>query len=141
MKDTSHQANLGGVQNRGSLYAVAAAHSKEAIKTLYDLMKNSNNEGIRLGAAKALLNKALPDLKSSEMHEEVNNDPPELADTIKRLRRGYLKPEDVIHEMSPAFQEMMIRLTNNMAEGELVEKFSPDMVEWILEKREAGFNQ
>jgi hypothetical protein len=135
MKNSSHQANTGGVPNRGSLYAVAAAHSKDAIETLYDLMKNSRNEGIRLGAAKAILNKSLPDLKSSDVPDEVNSDTPELADIIKRLRKGYLTPDQVIHEMSPAFQEMMIRLTKNMSEGELVEKFTPSMVEWILEER------
>lgn len=65
-KNTSHEAKTGGVPSKTSLYAVAAAHSKEAIETLYDLMKNSKNDGIRLGAARAILNKSLPDIKQSD---------------------------------------------------------------------------
>ncbi len=69
MINTTQEAKTGGVPNRGSLYAVAAAHSKEAIEALYDLMKNSQNDGIRLGAAKALLNKSLPDLRQTDGSE------------------------------------------------------------------------
>jgi hypothetical protein len=75
MNDNSHEAKTGGVPNKGSLYAVAAAHSKEAIETLYDLMKNSKNDGIRLGAAKALINKVLPDLKQTDGGSYVPREP------------------------------------------------------------------
>lgn len=75
MEDTSHEAKKGGVPNKGSLYAVAAAHSKEAIETLYDLMKNSKNDGIRLGAAKALINKVLPDLNKTSGGSYVPSEP------------------------------------------------------------------
>gem|GEM_PF-5301730 len=133
--NTSHEAKTGGVPNRGSLYAVVAAHSKEAIETLYDLMKNSKNDGIRLGASKAILNKALPDLKQSDMSEESDSSSPQLEDIIKKLRKGYLRPDQVIHEMSPEYKEMVIRMTNRYSEEELFEKFTPGMVEWILERR------
>lgn len=87
----SHKANMGGVPNRGSLYAVAAAHSKEAIETLYDLMVNSKNEGIRLGAAKAILNKALPDLRQSDGVEYVAEETHELSPRFKKyLETGKL---------------------------------------------------
>lgn len=89
INNSSHEANRGGVPNRGSLYAVAAAYSKEAIETLYDLMKTSKNDGIRLGAAKAIINKSLPDLRLSDGAE-------------------YMPPPT--HTMSPRFAEMI----NNM---------------------------
>lgn len=60
-----------GVENRRGLYAVAASHSKEAIKVLVELMY-SRNENIRLGAAKALLGKALPDLRATELSGEIH---------------------------------------------------------------------
>ena len=46
------------------------SHSKEAIETLYDLMLHGSQEGVRLGAARALLDKALPDVKSVEITGE-----------------------------------------------------------------------
>ncbi len=94
MNDTSHQAKTGGVPNRGSLYAVAAAHSKEAIETLYDLMKNSQNEGIRLGAAKAILNKTIPDLRASEGED-------------------YIPPTPLTHTISPRFAKIMEDILND----------------------------
>lgn len=60
------EAKKGGVKGRQGLYAYASKYSKEAIDILYLLMTTSRNEGIRLGAAKALLNKCLPDLKAAE---------------------------------------------------------------------------
>lgn len=100
MKNSSHKANLGGVPNRGSLYAVAAAHSKEAIDTLYDLMMNSKNDNVRLGAAKALLDKSLPDLKPSEGVEydesrEVDISA-EFAEKIRQMYLGDAKKEAIL---------------------------------------------
>lgn len=100
MNDSSHQAKTGGVPNRGSLYAVAAAHSKEAIETLCDLMKNSQNEGIRLGAAKAILNKTIPDLRASEGED-------------------YIPPTPPTHTMSPRFAAMV---KNMLYEAEMKNK-------------------
>lgn len=134
-ENSSHEAKTGGVPNRGSLYAVVAAHSKEAIETLYDLMKNSKNDGIRLGAAKAILNKSLPDLKLSEMPEETSSDPPAFVEMVKKLRKGYLSFDQVFHEMSPEFKEVVLRITNKLSEEELIEKYSPGTVEWLVERR------
>jgi len=55
-----------GVISRQQLYSVVSAHSKEAIRRLVQLM-NSKNENVALGASKALLSKALPDLKAQEL--------------------------------------------------------------------------
>ncbi len=62
----NEEAKQGGVRGRQGLYAYASKYSKEAIDTLYLLMTTSKNEGIQLGAAKALLNKCLPDLRAAE---------------------------------------------------------------------------
>lgn len=132
--DTSHKANMGGVPNRGSLYAVAAAHSKEAIDTLYDLMKNSKNDGIRLGAAKAILNKALPDLKQSDLYDEDSSLPPEVAETIRKLKKGALQPDDVYHKMSPEYINMLKKMSKTMSYAQIAE-FSPEMQEFLLESR------
>ena len=56
-----------------TLYQVASAHSKRAIERLCELME-SRNENVALGAAKALLNKALPDLRVTEL--QGNEDKP-----------------------------------------------------------------
>ena len=65
-KKSKVKARKGGVVSRQTLYQVASKYSKEAIDTLYDLMLHGTQEGVRLGAAKALLDKALPDLKAVE---------------------------------------------------------------------------
>lgn len=59
--EVNSEVKRGGVTGRSALYAIASKHGKEAIKTLAYLMKHSNNEGIRMGAAKVLLSKVLPD--------------------------------------------------------------------------------
>lgn len=52
--------------NRQGLYAKTAKHAVLAIETIIDLL-NSKNENIRLGAARTLLDKCLPDVKASEI--------------------------------------------------------------------------
>ena len=55
-----------GVTNRKLLYSRASKYAPKAIKILADLL-DSRNEGIRLGAAKTLLARVLPDLKAQEI--------------------------------------------------------------------------
>ena len=69
-KKNKVKAKGGGVVSRQTLYQVASKYSKEAIETLYDLMLHGSQEGVRLGAARALLDKALPDVKSVEITGE-----------------------------------------------------------------------
>lgn len=68
MKMETNQAKRKGSKtpNRQGLYARAAKHATLAIDTLVELL-NCNNENVRLGAAKALLDKCLPDLKASDL--------------------------------------------------------------------------
>ena len=49
-------------------------HTQEAIANLIDLMKNSSNDNVRLGAVKILLAKVLPDLKAVELIGGLNPD-------------------------------------------------------------------
>lgn len=72
--------------NRQGLYAKAAKHAELAIGTLAELL-NSPNENIRLGAAKALLDKCLPDVKAVEMDQATDNNL-----KINIVMDGYIPP-------------------------------------------------
>ena len=54
-------------ESRQGLYAYASTYSRQAIEVLAEMMLNAKNEGVRMGAAKALLDKALPDIKATEI--------------------------------------------------------------------------
>lgn len=69
-KKGKDKANRGGVISRQTLYQVASKYSKDAIEKLYDLMMHSKQESVQMGAAKTLLDKALPDLKAMELTGE-----------------------------------------------------------------------
>lgn len=56
--------------SRQGLYAKAAKHAKEAIDVLVREMRTGDNSNARTGAAKALLAKAIPDLRSVEISGE-----------------------------------------------------------------------
>ena len=64
----------GGVPSKLGLYAYASKYTKEAIDILYSLMLSSKNEGIKMGAARALLDKCLPDLKAVDL---TTQEPPQ----------------------------------------------------------------
>ena len=63
------------IPNRQGLYAKVARFAILAIDSLVDLMKNSRNENIRLGAAKTILDKCLPDIKAAEFTFEKSVEP------------------------------------------------------------------
>ncbi len=63
---TTQQAKSGGVPNQAALYSKVAAKENDILGALFEMLA-SRNENIRLGAAKALINKILPDLKSTEL--------------------------------------------------------------------------
>ena len=72
VENSSNKSKGGGAKtpNRQGLYAAASKYSLDAIETLFDLMKNAKQESVRMGAAKALLDKALPDVKAVEITGE-----------------------------------------------------------------------
>lgn len=47
------------------------AYVPEAIETLIDLMRNGDNDNVKMGATKVLLSKVIPDLKSSEVTGDI----------------------------------------------------------------------
>lgn len=61
------QENKGGIPSKQAIYQKAAAHAYEAIETLARIIKDGDNDNARVGAAKALLAKCIPDLKASEL--------------------------------------------------------------------------
>ena len=73
-KRRNHQTKKRGIPNRGSLYNSIGKERKKILSTLFDLL-DSSNENVRLGAARTLLNKILPDLKATELevgsHEQI----------------------------------------------------------------------
>ncbi|HEC65803.1 MAG TPA: HEAT repeat domain-containing protein [bacterium] len=54
----------GSTSKRG-FYAMVSKHTPEALETIVKLLKHKN-ENIRLGAAKVIMNKTIPDLRSVE---------------------------------------------------------------------------
>lgn len=69
-KFISNQRKKRGVPSRKELYARVAPFAKMAIKTLVDIMRSGDTDAVRLGAAKVILAKVLPDLKAEEVREE-----------------------------------------------------------------------
>lgn len=58
----------GGVISRAALYRKLAGHAERAIEILAEEMeKPSRMSGVRVGAAKVILNKVLPDLKATDV--------------------------------------------------------------------------
>jgi len=53
--------------SKNRAYQKASAHFQEALDICVDVMRTSNNDNARLGAAKTIINKVLPDLKSQEV--------------------------------------------------------------------------
>ena len=60
------EAKRRGVLSRNELYGRIASRSEEIIGVLFDSLKDTN-AAVRLGAAKTLINKIIPDLKAVEV--------------------------------------------------------------------------
>lgn len=69
-KDKSSQTKIGGNPSRQKIQAVIANRADEIFGTLFDLMLNGDNDNVKLGAAKTLAAKIIPDLKSNEFIDE-----------------------------------------------------------------------
>ena len=66
----NHEAKHQGAPNKGSLQAYSQNFTKEAIDKVVDIMRNSRNESLVFGAAKLLIDKAIPDMKAVELTGE-----------------------------------------------------------------------
>lgn len=51
-------------------YSKAASHFYEAFDTILDVMRTSGNPSDRMGAARTIINKVVPDLKATEFTDE-----------------------------------------------------------------------
>ena len=56
--------------SKAELYEYAARYAPEAIQELYRIMKSGDGDSNKVAAAKTLLAKCLPDLKSTDLTEE-----------------------------------------------------------------------
>ena len=85
----SSKAKKRGSPSREILYSEAAKHAPKAIKVLADLLDHGN-ENVRVSAAKAILAKAIPDLKAMELSGK------DLNPTIIKvdMSGGYIPPLD-----------------------------------------------
>ena len=61
-----------GVLSKQTLYSYASQYAKEAIEVLVELMKNAEQDSVKMGAAGKLLDKCLADLKTSEVEVSGN---------------------------------------------------------------------
>ncbi len=59
-----------GNPSRKILYATAAKYAPEAIEVLLELMRSGDNDSVKLGAAKTILSKSIPDLHAQEITGE-----------------------------------------------------------------------
>lgn len=56
--------------SKQAAYNKAASHFQTALDVVIDVMKTSKNDNARLGAARTVIDKVLPDLKSTELKDE-----------------------------------------------------------------------
>ena len=70
IKNKSRQAKRERTPNKGTLLSHLQNFSLESIDYLVDTMRNSRNENLRFGAARAILDKTVPDLKATEVTGE-----------------------------------------------------------------------
>lgn len=72
-KNSTRQAKKGGTPNKGTLLSHLQNFSLESIDYLVDTMRTSRNENLRFAAARAILDKTVPDLKATEVTGQDNS--------------------------------------------------------------------
>ena len=63
----NHQGEGGGTKPREFYYQQATKYASAALEEIVWLMTNGDNDNVRLGAAKTILAKVIPDLSSTEI--------------------------------------------------------------------------
>ena len=87
---TSTEPKKGGTPSHVALYAKIAEKQEDIFEVLFELL-NCRNDNIRLGAAKTLINKILPDLKSVEIGGEMGSDGKRRSiELLVNLGRGFV---------------------------------------------------
>ena len=56
--------------SRQAAFSKASSHFQKALDTVIDVMNTSKNDNARLGAARTIIDKVLPDLKAQELTGE-----------------------------------------------------------------------
>ena len=57
----------GTIPNQGSLQAYLQNFTKEAIDGIVEILRTTRNENLRMGAAKIIIDKSIPDIKALEI--------------------------------------------------------------------------
>lgn len=70
--------------SKKQLLELTRPYAKRAIEVTVELMEKADNDSVRLGAAKVLLNKVLPDLKAVEIESE----------SITKVLLDFLQPKN-----------------------------------------------
>jgi hypothetical protein len=64
----THADRSGGKQiSNRALQEMARPYAKAALETVFRLLTEGDNDNVKLGAAKIILSKVLPDLKATEL--------------------------------------------------------------------------
>ncbi len=93
---TSNEPKKGGTPTRAILYSEAAAHTPRAIEVIVELMENGDNDNVKLGAAKTILSKSIPDLRATEITgKEGQPFAIELVKDWLHIPREDLKPRQI----------------------------------------------
>lgn len=82
-KNDSNETKKGATPPREILYAEAAKHAPKAIDIIVYLMEHGDNDNVKLGAAKTILAKAIPDLHETEVNANITN---------LNINRDYISP-------------------------------------------------
>lgn len=61
----------GPVPSKTSLAQILQRHAPEAMEALLNILRTTRNESLRFGAAKLIIDKTIPDLKSEEIKGEA----------------------------------------------------------------------
>lgn len=73
MTDTNYvapQIKLTPQPSQTAIRSAIAPHAGDIVRTLLHLMHNADNDSVKMGAAKTLLVKLVPDLKSTDFEGE-----------------------------------------------------------------------
>ena len=70
MADTQQAKKGEATPGKGTLQSYVQNYTKEAIDKIVEIMRTSKNDALVMGAAKVIIDKSIPDLKSAELQGE-----------------------------------------------------------------------
>lgn len=87
-----------GPVSKNALYQAASSHAVEAIAVLVEIMRNGDSDSNKVGAAKAILAKCLPDLKQTGWGDEER-------EMVKQILGGLSVSSNNGNPQAPGTQE------------------------------------